>query len=74
MQLKIPSRRRGRLAPTSQFGGEFAHFPGESADITGSRSRGERFPVQALWSNAAAAGAGYCVGAGTDLPNFGGGL
>jgi hypothetical protein len=26
------------------------------------------FPVQSLWSNMAALGAGWCAGAGTDLP------
>ena len=26
------------------------------------------FPVQATWSNDAAGGAGWCAGAGTDLP------
>jgi hypothetical protein len=41
-------------------------IPGAMGDIKG--NRGERFAVQSLWSNAAAGGAGYCAGAGTDLP------
>jgi hypothetical protein len=40
--------------------------PGSANNITG--NRGGKFPVQSLWSNDAAAGAGYCAGAGTDLP------
>jgi hypothetical protein len=35
-------------------------------DIQG--NQGTTFAVQSLWSNEAAAGAGYCAGAGTDLP------
>jgi serine protease len=31
-------------------------------------NQGETFPVQSLWSNSSALGAGYCAGAGTDLP------
>jgi hypothetical protein len=40
--------------------------PGSAGNITG--NRGGKFPVQSLWSNTAAGGAGYCAGAGTDLP------
>ncbi len=40
--------------------------PGRGANIVG--SRGGSFAVQSLWSNNAAGGAGYCAGAGTDLP------
>jgi hypothetical protein len=35
-------------------------------DITS--NAGQAFAVQSLWSNDAAEGAGYCAGAGTDLP------
>ncbi|HWC86452.1 MAG TPA: hypothetical protein VG388_07930 [Solirubrobacteraceae bacterium] len=41
-------------------------IPGAMGDITG--NQGESFAVQSLWSNDSAAGAGYCAGAGTDLP------
>jgi hypothetical protein len=41
-------------------------IPGAIGDITG--NHGTTFAVQSLWSNEAAAGAGYCAGAGTDLP------
>ena len=53
--------------PTGLAGGTLPE-PGAAADITG--NRGGTFAVQSLWSNAAAAGAGagYCAGAGTDLP------
>jgi len=40
--------------------------PGAAGNIRG--NRGRMFAVQSLWSNAAALGAGYCAGAGTDLP------
>ena len=40
--------------------------PGALNNITG--NRGESFAVQSLWSNNAAEGAGYCAGAGNDLP------
>jgi hypothetical protein len=40
--------------------------PGAMGDITG--NQGTTFAVQSLWSNDSAAGAGYCAGAGTDLP------
>jgi len=40
--------------------------PGAMGDIKG--NRGTTFAVQSLWSNEAAGGAGYCAGAGTDLP------
>ena len=40
--------------------------PGAMGDIKG--NHGSSFAVQALWSNNAAEGAGYCAGAGTDLP------
>jgi serine protease len=41
-------------------------FPGGLNDITG--SDGKQYPVQSLWSNDSASGAGYCAGAGNDLP------
>ncbi len=41
--------------------------PGAMGDIKG--NQGTTFAVQSLWSNQAAAGAGYCAGAGTDLPS-----
>ena len=41
-------------------------IPGAMGDITG--NQGETFAVQSLWSNDSALGAGYCAGAGTDLP------
>ena len=41
-------------------------IPGALGNVTG--NRGGRFAVQSLWSNNAAGGAGYCAGAGTDLP------
>src|SRR4051794_36156767 len=41
-------------------------IPGAMGDIRG--NQGSRFAVQSLWSNAAAAGTGYCAGSGTDLP------
>jgi hypothetical protein len=40
--------------------------PGAMGDIKG--NRGTTFAVQSLWSNDSAEGAGYCAGAGTDLP------
>lgn len=40
--------------------------PGGPGNIRG--NRGGTFAVQSMWSNRAAAGAGYCVGAGNDLP------
>jgi len=40
--------------------------PGAMGDIQG--NRGTTFAVQSLWSNEAAAGTGFCAGAGTDLP------
>jgi serine protease len=40
-------------------------LPGAMANIKG--NQGERFAVQSLWSNKAAAGLGYCAGSGTDL-------
>jgi serine protease len=40
--------------------------PGGLAAITG--NDGKQYPVQSLWSNDSAAGAGYCAGAGDDLP------
>jgi serine protease len=42
-------------------------IPGALDDIKG--NRGTTFAVQSLWSNDAAAGAGYCAGAGNDLPS-----
>jgi hypothetical protein len=41
-------------------------IPGAMGDIKG--NRGTTFAVQSLWSNDSAEGAGYCAGAGTDLP------
>jgi hypothetical protein len=41
-------------------------IPGAIGDIKG--NKGTTFAVQSLWSNEAAAGTGYCAGAGTDLP------
>ena len=41
-------------------------IPGAMGDIKG--NAGSTFAVQSLWSNQAAAGTGYCAGAGTDLP------
>ncbi|HEY2441183.1 MAG TPA: hypothetical protein VGI07_13190, partial [Solirubrobacteraceae bacterium] len=40
--------------------------PGALNDIKG--NHGGTFAVQSLWSNQAAEGAGYCAGAGNDLP------
>ncbi len=40
--------------------------PGGLNNITG--NDGKQYPVQSLWSNDSAAGAGYCAGAGDDLP------
>jgi serine protease len=47
------------------------NVPGSIGTITGDLNGkpGQTFPVQALWSNNAAGGAGYCAGAGTDLPS-----
>ena len=46
------------------------NVPGELGNMVGNSNgkTGQTFPVQALWSNQAAEGAGYCAGAGTDLP------
>jgi hypothetical protein len=41
-------------------------IPGAMGDIKG--NQGGTFAVQSLWSNEAAAGTGFCAGAGTDLP------
>ena len=41
-------------------------IPGALGNIKG--NHGKTFAVQSLWSNQAAAGTGYCAGAGTDLP------
>jgi hypothetical protein len=43
-----------------------APIPGAMGNMTG--NAGAKFAVQSLWSNQSAAGAGYCAGAGTDLP------
>ncbi|MGA9857494.1 MAG: hypothetical protein WBQ18_06495 [Solirubrobacteraceae bacterium] len=43
-----------------------APIPGAINDIKG--NHGQTFAVQSLWSNQAAGGAGYCAGAGNDLP------
>ena len=40
--------------------------PGALGNISG--NAGDRFAVQSLWSNDSAGGAGYCAGAGTDVP------
>ena len=40
--------------------------PGGLNNITG--NDGKRYAVQSLWSNNAAAGTGWCAGAGDDLP------
>ncbi|HST24743.1 MAG TPA: hypothetical protein VLJ76_02015 [Gaiellaceae bacterium] len=40
--------------------------PGGLNNITG--NDGKLYPVQSLWSNDSAGGAGYCAGAGDDLP------
>jgi serine protease len=42
--------------------------PGGVNNITG--NDGKQYAVQSLWSNTSAAGAGYCAGAGDDLPAF----
>ncbi len=47
------------LAPASTV-------PGGLNDITG--NDGQRYAVQSLWSNGSAEGAGWCAGAGDDLP------
>ena len=47
-------------------GPEPVPIPGAMGTMTG--NKGTVFPVQSLWSNNAAAGAGYCAGSGTDLP------
>jgi serine protease len=41
-------------------------IPGALNDIKG--NHGSTFAVQSLWSNQAAAGTGYCAGAGNDVP------
>jgi hypothetical protein len=41
-------------------------IPGAMGDIKGNADT--TFAVQSLWSNEAAAGTGFCAGAGTDLP------
>jgi serine protease len=40
--------------------------PGGLNNITG--NDGKQYAVQSLWSNSSASGAGYCAGAGDDLP------
>ena len=40
--------------------------PGGLNNITG--NDGKQYPVQALWSNDSAGGAGWCAGAGDDIP------
>lgn len=40
-------------------------IPGAGSNITG--NRGQKFAVQSLWSNASAAGLGYCAGTSHDL-------
>src|SRR6266566_6261089 len=39
---------------------------GQNSDNTG--NDGRQYPVQSLWSNNSAGGAGYCAGAGDDFP------
>jgi hypothetical protein len=46
--------------------GPVTPIPGAMGNITG--NAGDRFAVQALWSNVANEGTGYCAGAGTDSP------
>jgi hypothetical protein len=41
-------------------------IPGAMGDIKG--NHGTTFPVQSLWSNEAAGGAGFCAGSGNELP------
>ncbi len=41
-------------------------IPGGLNNITG--TDGKQYPVQSLWSNGSAGGAGWCAGAGDDLP------
>jgi len=43
-----------------------ATVPGGLNNIRG--NDGTLYPVQSLWSNDSAAGAGYCAGAADDLP------
>ncbi len=45
--------------------------PGSLGTIVGNLNGkpGQSFPVQSLWSNDAAGGAGYCAGSGHDLPS-----
>ncbi len=45
--------------------GSGMHTPGAASNIRG--NRGDLFPVQSLWSNAAAHGTGYCAGTAYDL-------
>src|SRR5256714_264741 len=40
--------------------------PGGLTNITG--NDGKQYPIQTLWSNESAGGAGYCAGGGKDLP------
>jgi hypothetical protein len=47
-------------------GQSLSQVPGAINDIKG--NHGQTFAVQSLWSNQAAEGAGYCAGAGNDLP------
>jgi len=46
------------------------NMPGAVGSIVGNNNGkpGQSFPVQSLWSNNAAGGAGYCAGSGNDLP------
>ncbi|MFL5824289.1 MAG: hypothetical protein ACJ764_12710 [Solirubrobacteraceae bacterium] len=56
------------LSPTAGFvGPDILPMPGAMGNIKG--SHGGKFAVQAMWSDAAAGGAGWCAGvASTDLP------
>jgi hypothetical protein len=40
--------------------------PGGLTSITG--DDGKQYPIQTLWSNESAGGAGYCAGCGNDFP------
>ena len=56
-----------KCAYVGDFGvGAPSQVPGGMNNVT--LSDGQPYPVQALWSNDAAGGAGYCAGAGDDLP------
>jgi hypothetical protein len=56
----VPSATRRNPPPNE------VPIPGAMSDITG--NHGGSFAVQSLWSNQAAAGAGYCPGTADELP------